>query len=564
MKKRIGSYPRVRTEGGGRAVVSQAGGVLLVETVRKSGLDTAISAALAPWRKSRAVHDPGKVLLDVALAVAHGGDCLADVGMLRAEPAVFGPVASDPTVSRLADTPAAGGPKALEAICGARAEVRERVWKLAGASSPDGGGQVIVDLDGVLVLAHSEKQDAAATWKKTYGHHPLLGFVDHGSGGTGEPVAALLRPGNAGSNTAADHITATQIALAQLPKKYRRGRFTLIRTDSAGGTHEFVAWLAQRGRWLSYSVGMTITEQIHQAILKVPASAWTSAVEADGEVRDGAWTAELDGDVLKGWPKGMRLIVRKERPHPVAQLRLTDADGLRLTAFATNTTAGKIADLELRHRRRARAEDRIRAARATGLRNLPLHDTTQNQIWLEIVQLALDLLAWLPVLALTGKPRLWEPRRLRLRLFSAATQLVTTARRRHLRFTRHWPWTDVTTGAIQRLDAPRTPADQQQQPTPTNSNHPPEPWKPAHTRRDSRAIGLPITGPTNRNGPPENPTARHERSRLESSCPAPCVGGARRGTRRRTINSSPPTPGSSSATTATSCARCRRPRPTAA
>ncbi|MET8410238.1 IS1380 family transposase [Streptomyces sp. NPDC005195] len=453
MKKRIGSYPRVRVEGGGRAVVSQAGGVLLVETARKTGLDQTISAALTPWRKPRAVHDPGKILLDVAMAIALGGDCLADVGMLRAEPAVFGPVASDPTVSRLIDTLAAAGPKALDAIRAARGEVPARVWKLAGTSAPDAAGEVIVDLDGVLVLAHSEKQDAAATWKKSFGHHPLMGFVDHGSGGTGEPVAALLRPGNAGSNTAADHITTTRLALAQLPKRHRRGRSTLIRTDSAGGTHEFLAWLSQRGRWLSYSVGMTITDAIHQAVLKVPASAWTPAVEPGGEIREGAWTAELDGDVLKGWPRGMRLVVRKERPHPGAQLRFTDADGLRLTCFATNTSDGKITDLELRHRRRARAEDRIRNARATGLRNLPLHDTAQNRIWLEIVQLALDLLAWLPMLALTGKPRLWEPRRLRLRLFSAAAQLVSTARRQHLRFARHWPWTDVITDAVQRLAA---------------------------------------------------------------------------------------------------------------
>ncbi|MFE9853329.1 IS1380 family transposase [Streptomyces sp. NPDC005576] len=452
MKNLIGSYPRVRIEGGGRAVVSQAGGVLLVETVRKAGLDTAISAALSPWRKARAVHDPGKILMDVALAVALGGDCLADVGTLRAEPAVFGPVASDPTVSRLIDTLAAAGPKALAAIRSARAEVRKRVWKLAGASSPDSTGQVTVDLDGVLVLAHSDKQDATATWKKTFGHHPLMGFVDHGCGGTGEPVAALLRPGNAGSNTAADHITATQLALAQLPKQYRRGCRTLIRTDSAGGTHEFTAWLAQRGRWLSYPVGMTITDTIHQAVGRVPATAWTPAVEPDGEIRHGAWVAELDGGTLKGWPTGMRLIVRKERPHPGAQLRFTDADGLRLTAFATNTTEIPVAALELRHRQRARAEDRIRAARATGLRNLPLHKTAQNRIWLEIVQIALELLAWMPMLALTGETRRWEPRRLRLRLFSAAAQIITTGRRRHLRFARHWPWTDVITNAIARLE----------------------------------------------------------------------------------------------------------------
>ncbi|WP_055626842.1 IS1380 family transposase [Streptomyces hirsutus] len=453
MKKRIGSYPLVRVEGSGRGAVAQAGAVLLVETVRRTGLDAAISAALEPWRKARAVHDPGKILLDVALAVALGGDCLADVGLLRAEPAVFGPVASDPTVSRLVDTLAAGGTRALTALRAARADVREHVWKLAGDAAPDTGGQVTVDLDGVLVLAHSEKQDAAATWKKTFGHHPLMGFVDHGHGGSGEPVAGLLRPGNAGSNTAADHITAARLALAQLPKQYRRGRQTLIRTDSGGGTHAFVAWLAQRGRWLSYSVGMTITDAIHQAVLKVPASAWTPAVEPDGGIRDGAWVTEIDAgsDCVTGWPKGMRLIVRKERPHPGAQLRFTDADGHRLTCFATNTGGEAIVALELRHRQRARAEDRIRAARATGLRNLPLHDTAQNQVWLEIVQIALDLLAWMPMLALTGQARLWEPRRLRFRLFSAAAQLVTTGRRRILRIAGHWPWTDVITGALDRL-----------------------------------------------------------------------------------------------------------------
>ncbi|MFD7921582.1 IS1380 family transposase [Streptomyces sp. NPDC059740] len=453
MSERSGSYPRVRVSGGGSGVVSQAGGVLLVETVRRSGLDTAISEALAPWRKPRAVHDPGKILLDVALAVALGGDCLADVGVLRAEPGVFGSVASDPTVSRLIDTLATAGPRTLAAIRKARADVRERIWQLAGQAAPDADGHVVVDIDGVLVLAHSDKEAAAATWKRTYGHHPLMAFVDHGAAGSGEPVAGLLRPGNAGSNTAADHIEAARLALAQLPKKYRRGRHTLIRTDSGGGTRQFVNWLATRGRWLSYSLGMTITDQVHQAVLLVPASAWTPAVEPDGRVRDGAWVAELAGDVLKGWPAGMRLIVRKERPHPGAQLRFTDADGMRLTCFATNTTHAPIAQLELRHRRRARAEDRIRAARATGLRNLPLHDAAQNQVWLEIVQLALDLLAWMPMLALTGDARRWEPKRMRLRLFSVVAQLVTTGRRRYLRLARHWPWTDEITTAFERLQA---------------------------------------------------------------------------------------------------------------
>ncbi|MFD4785681.1 transposase [Streptomyces sp. NPDC058459] len=260
MKQPTGSYPHVRVRDDGRAVVSQAGSVLLVETVRKTGLGQAISQALAPWRKPRTIHDPGKVLLDLALAVALGGDCLADIAMPRCEPAVFGSVASDPTVSRLIDTLAAPGDKAPRAVRSARSEVRPQVWSLAGKNAPDADGQVTADLDGVLVIAHFDKQDAAATWKKTYGHHPLTAFVDHGPGGTGEPVAALLRPGNAGSNTAADHITTAQLALAQMPEKYRRGRQALIRTDSAGGTHDFVAWLTQPGRWLSCSVGMTVTE----------------------------------------------------------------------------------------------------------------------------------------------------------------------------------------------------------------------------------------------------------------------------------------------------------------
>ncbi|MBP2055615.1 hypothetical protein J2Z21_008631 [Streptomyces griseochromogenes] len=279
-------------------MVSQAGAVLLVETVRRSGLDAVLSATLAPWRKPRATHDPGKVLLAVALAVALDGGCLADVAMPRCEPVVFGPVASDPTVSRRIDVLTASGEKALQAIRPARSEVRNRGWSLAGKHAPDAGGQVTVDLDDALVIARSDKEDAAAIWKKTYGHHPLTAFVDHGPGGTGEPVAALLRPENAGSNTAADHIATAQLALARLPKKYRRGRQTLIRTDSAGGTHDFVSWLAKRGRWLSYSVGMVITEQIHQHFVKIPASAWTPAVEADGTVRDGAWAAEAEGHAV--------------------------------------------------------------------------------------------------------------------------------------------------------------------------------------------------------------------------------------------------------------------------
>ncbi len=274
---------------------------------------------------------------------------------------------------------------------------------------------------------------------------------------------------------------------------------------------------------------MTITDAVHQAVLKVQAIAWTAAIEPGGEIRGGARVAEIAGDCLKGWPKGMRLIVRKERSRPGVQLRITDADGLRLTCFA-NTADMPIAALELRHRRRARAEDRIRAARATGLRNLPLRDTAQNRKRLEIVQIALDLLAWMPMLALTGETRRWEPRRLRIRPFSAAAQLVTTARRRYLICARHWPWTDVITEAIIWLEALPTPADQYV-PAPASSTPRPELWNPAPTRRDSRAISLP-TSPDNRNGQPKKPTDRHERSRRREAMASRAVRPGGRGMRR--------------------------------
>ena len=240
-------------------------------------------------------------------------------------------------------------------------------------------------------------------------------FADHGAGAGGEPLAILLRAGNAGSNTAVEHIEVTRLALAQLPRKPRRQ--VLIRTDSGGGTHEFVTWLSSPSRRMHYSVGMTITEDMQEAILALPGRVWEPAYDAGGQARPGAWVAELTSLLdLAGWPAGMRVIVRRERPHPGAQLRFTDLDGHRFTAFATDAKTGQLADLELRHRRRARCEDRIRNAKDTGLRNLLLHGFAQNQLWCELVAMASELLAWTAMLALDGPARAWEPKRLRLRL----------------------------------------------------------------------------------------------------------------------------------------------------
>jgi Transposase DDE domain group 1 len=444
---------KIMVSADGTGVVSQAGGLLLTRTLQVTGLNRGLSEALERWRAPRAVHSPGKIVSDLAVALALGGDCLADVAMLRAEPGLFGPVASDPVVSRLVACLARDAPRALKAIRAARATARARAWDLAGQAAPGtDGGPVTIDIDATIVTSCSQKQQAAPTWKKTYGHHPLTVFADHGPEGSGEALAVLLRAGNAGSNTAADHIQATRLALAQLPRHLRRR--VLIRTDSGGGTHEFLNWLTKPGRRLAYSVGFTITEDVQEAILKIPARAWTPAYDAAGQVRPGAWVAEITGMLdLTGWPKGMRVIVRKERPHPGAQLRFTDIDGHRFTCFATSTKGGQLADLELRHRRRARCEDRIRCAKDTGLRNLPLQGFDQNQIWCELVAMACELLAWMQMLALDGPARRWEPKRLRLRLFSAAGRLVRGGRRLRLRIAVTWPWATQITAAITRLQA---------------------------------------------------------------------------------------------------------------
>ena len=446
-------HPKITVSADGQGLVSQAGGLLLAETVRVTGLGEGLARGLARWRAPRAVHDPGKILTDLVMALALGGDCLADIAVLRAQPELCGPVASDPVVSRLISALAADLPAALRAIRKARAAARERAWALAADHAPGADGSLIpVDIDATIVTAHSEKEKAAPTWKKTFGFHPLAAFADHGAGGTGEALAIVLRPGNAGSNTAAEHIEAARLALAQLPRRARRR--VLIRTDSGGGTHQFLAWLTRPGRRLHYSIGMTITEDMHQAILQIPDRVWEPAYDAGGQVRPGAWVAELTRLLdLSSWPEGMRVIVRKERPHPGAQLRFTDIGGHRVTCFATDAKAGQLADLELRHRRRARCEDRIRAAKDTGLRNLPLHGFTQNQIWCELVAMAGELTAWMQMLALDGPAQRWEPKRLRLRLFSAAGKLARGSRRLRLRIAATWPWAMQITTAITRLQA---------------------------------------------------------------------------------------------------------------
>jgi hypothetical protein len=437
---------------GGESLVSSAGGSLLVETARLVGLDRGLRKRLAPWRAARARHDPGKVVLDLAVAIALGGDCLADLAVVRSQPGLFGQVASDPTVSRLIAALARDPDAAVAALRAARAQARRQAWDLDAPVSAS--GPVVIDLDATLVDAHSEKEGAEPTFKRGFGFAPLLAFVDHGPGGTGECLAGLLRPGKANANNAEDHIAVLTAALAQLPVGQRAR--VLVRGDAGAGTHVFVEHLHQLG--VRYSVGIAGWPTVLQALDALPRQAWRAALDPNGLPRHGAQVAELTrylpGGTGKPWPPGMRVIARRERPHPGAQLRITDRDGWRITVFATNIPGGRLAEHELLHRMRARAEDRIRCLKDTGLRNLPLHDFAANQIWLELVALAADLLAWTQQLALGDTPaRVWEPKRLRLRLLNTAGKLITTGRRDWLRLPRGWPWTPLTITGHARLRA---------------------------------------------------------------------------------------------------------------
>ena len=309
---------------------------------------------------------------------------------------------------------------------------------------------MVVDLDATLVASHSDKEGATANFKRGFGFHPMLAFVDHGAGGTGEPLAGMLRPGRANANDAADQIAVLNAALAQLPEQARSK--VLVRGDTGSGVKTFLwhvhTWV-WRTRW-----GSTAANQSWMRC-RLPEQAWRKALDVDGNPREGAQVAELTRwlpATFLGWPPGMRVIARRERPHPGAQLRITDQAGWRITVFATNTIGGRLADLEVRHRLRARAEDRIRGLKDTGLTNLPLQAFAKNQIWLELAQLAAELLTWTQLLAWPDQPaRTWEPKRLRLRLLAVAGRLITTGRRRILRLSQRWPWTDLITIGHHRL-----------------------------------------------------------------------------------------------------------------
>jgi hypothetical protein len=322
-------------------------------------------------------------------------------------------------------------------------------------------GELYLDFDATIVTAHSDKELAAPTWKHTYGFHPLLCFLDRPEISSGEALAGIVRAGNAGSNTTADHIWVLDLALANLPETAHPGQAggpsLIARSDSAGATYGFAA--ACRARNVGFSVGMAITEAIRQAIVVLPAAAWNPAIETDGEFRDGACVAEITGLVdLAAWPAGSRLFVRKEQPHPGAALSLFDTiEGLRHTAFLTDTplavVPGGAAGLELRHRLHARIEDRIRQAKAAGHNNLPCRAAPENHAWLEVVLAAADLVCWSKLICFKENENIarCEIDTFRYRILHIAGRLTRTARQTYLRLDHSWTWAKTLAAAFTHL-----------------------------------------------------------------------------------------------------------------
>jgi hypothetical protein len=450
---------RVKVSADGTGLVSRAGVALLRELTLDTGLAAGWTEALLDtYGAFPTVHLPGRVLGDLAVVIADGGDALAHLATLRDQDKLFGGVASDATAWRAVERVDEAHLARLQAV---RACARERAW--AAGAGPELSAGLTIDIDATITIAHSEKDNAAKTWKKTFGFHPLLAYLDRPDVAGGEGLAAILRPGNAGSNTTADHVAILAMALAALPAHARPrpadadSPQVLIRTDAAGATHGFAAACRQGG--CSFSVGFAVDEQVQAAILALPEHAWSPAYDIDGEPREGAWVAELTGLLDLGrWPAGSRVIVRRERPHPGAQLRFTDLDGHRFTAFLTDTAGGQQADLEVRHRAHARVEDRIRCGKATGLRNLPCRGYAQNKVWLELCLTAADLLTWTQALCLDGDLARCEPAALRYRLLHVAARLTRTGRTRHLKIDKDWPWATHLATAFARLRAAPWPA----------------------------------------------------------------------------------------------------------
>jgi len=456
----------------GEGLIGHAGAVLLRKLADQVGLTAGLGPALARAGKFPLV-DRGVALVSMAVAIALGATSMNDITLLAHQEPVFGAAPSDTTVRRaleLADN------KTLDRIARVRAKVRAHVWSLI-AARPGGfpwlaiagkllAGWLVIDLDATLITAHSDKQGAAPTFKKGYGFHPLGAWLAN----TAESLAMLLRPGNAGSNTFADHAAVLTAAIRQIPSRMRSR--LLVRVDGAGASHELITHLlslSSRCRTVLFTCGWMITPADERAIAMLPAAAWQAAVDQDGTVQEDKHVAEITHLMSRaaGWPAGLRWIVRRTKPSRRQMKNLTAferATGWRYSIIVTSIPDAGIPGvpgshhaqfIDVLHREHAIVEDGVRTAKAMGLRNLPSKTWIVNCGWVLAANVAADLSAWCRMLGLYDQEDLKdaEPDTLRYRLLSLPARLVRHARARVLKISRTWPWKEAFLACWQRLCA---------------------------------------------------------------------------------------------------------------
>lgn len=473
---------------GGPGTVAHAGIVLPRLLADRTGLTAGLAAAV-----SRVgfvpVRDRGRALADAGSALAAGARCLSDIEAMTAQVELFGPNggASDSTMLRvlneLADRLNADGLPGRR-LARVVAAARAKAWgwieaqhgqlpavRVAGVDltrpSVDGGPDrpvLVVRLDATLIEADSDKNGAAGTYKGGFGFHPLTAFCSN----VGDSLAVMLRSGNAGSFTAADHLLVLDAALAQVPAQWRTD--VLVSIDGAGASHAVIDHLTglntalahgRRGRRVEYTIGWPVDDRTQTGIDQLREPDWEVALAADGRVDPKAAVADLTGilrhgpggDLMAGWPPDQRIIVRRV-PRPAGeQPKLGEHPDWRYGAFTTNTPTGQTQWLDARHRTQAHIEDKMKELKACGAENLPSVDWDRNSAWLQLAALACTLNAWLRHLALDGALAKAEPKALRYRLLGAPARHVVHARRRTLLIPPGWRWAPDLASGWERLQA---------------------------------------------------------------------------------------------------------------
>jgi len=451
------STRKVTVEAGGRGVVAHVGLHALGAFADRLDLGDCLSARV-PWTGERAPgHDRGKVLTHTMLMLAGGGEACTDIEALRCQDVLFGSVPSAPTVYRTIRNELT--PPVVADLHDSFAEVRSKVWARSAATTGD--TPVVLDIDASLVTIHSEnKQGTAATYKGGFGFHPMFCFAD----GTGEALAAILRPGNAGANTVSDHLTVLDTAIDQLPDPvaagHRRGddpelvrRGVIVRADSAGCTRGFVTGC--RARNIGFAVAARSNTSVHTAISRVAydSDAWTAALTQAGEPRSGASVCEVTDHIdLGDWPDGTRLIIRREPLHPGAQRSLFPSLNYRFWGHYTDQPGDPV-DLDVIMRAHAHVENHIARLKDAGLERFPFANHDANAAWLQIVCWSADLVRWFQLLCCDGALAIAAPKTMRWRFWHAPARVVTRARRHIVRIADGWPWADEIVAAHQHINA---------------------------------------------------------------------------------------------------------------